>query len=248
MTHHVFTRQALYDRVWAEPMRTVALSLGVSGVGLAKACRAAAIPVPPRGYWAKLQHNKPLPARPALPERPGAPDRVVIAPSAPRPTPSPAVQAVAEAAVDASVVDLPADLRRPHRIVQGWITVRTASRHAYATHPPQPLPQTNAPLLISPGSHHLGKIPEADVPEVVSTCGVAMCLAEAGDIWSYATPILHASDRAGRRPAAAFFRWTTRSVIFLEDCNGLVSASRQYRTLAPRQKADVPASRRLAPW
>ena len=47
MPHHVFTRQALYDRVWAEPIRTVARSLGVSDVGLAKACRAAAIPVPP---------------------------------------------------------------------------------------------------------------------------------------------------------------------------------------------------------
>lgn len=59
-----------------------------------------------------------------------------------------------------------------------------------------PAPPTNAPLLIAPGSHHFGRIPEADIPEVVSRCGVAMCLAEAGDVWAYATPILHASDRA----------------------------------------------------
>lgn len=72
MPHHVFTRQALYDRVWAEPMRTVAHSLGVSDVGLAKACRAADIPTPPRGWWAKLQHNKPLPPKPPLPARPQA--------------------------------------------------------------------------------------------------------------------------------------------------------------------------------
>jgi hypothetical protein len=58
------------------------------------------------------------------------------------------------------------------------------------------VPQTNAPLLIAPGSHRLGRIPEADVPAAVSRCGVAMCLAEAGDVWTYATPILHASDRA----------------------------------------------------
>lgn len=57
-------------------------------------------------------------------------------------------------------------------------------------------PRTNAPLLIAPGSHRFGRIPEADVPEVVSKCGVAACLAEAGDVWTYATPILHASDRA----------------------------------------------------
>lgn len=56
--------------------------------------------------------------------------------------------------------------------------------------------QTNAPLLIAPGSHRFGRIPEADVPEVVRKCGVAMCLAETGDVWTYATPILHASDRA----------------------------------------------------
>lgn len=70
MPHHVCTRSALYERVWTEPMRTVARSLGVSDVGLAKACRTAGIPVPPRGYWAKRQHSKPLPPRPHLPERP----------------------------------------------------------------------------------------------------------------------------------------------------------------------------------
>jgi hypothetical protein len=59
-----------------------------------------------------------------------------------------------------------------------------------------PAPQTNAPLLIAPGSHHLGRIAEIDVPAVVAKCGVAACLAEAGDVWTYATPILHASERA----------------------------------------------------
>lgn len=58
------------------------------------------------------------------------------------------------------------------------------------------VPPTNAPLLIAPGSHRLGRIPEADVAAVVSKCGVAICLADAGDVWTYATPILHASERA----------------------------------------------------
>ncbi len=57
-------------------------------------------------------------------------------------------------------------------------------------------PETNAPLLVAPGSHRLGRVPQADVPRVVSECGIAMCLAEAGDVWTYATPILHASERA----------------------------------------------------
>lgn len=59
-----------------------------------------------------------------------------------------------------------------------------------------PVSETNAPLLIAPGSHRFGRIPEADVPEMVTKCGVAVCLAEAGDVWTYATPILHASERA----------------------------------------------------
>jgi len=59
-----------------------------------------------------------------------------------------------------------------------------------------PVPATNAPLLIAPGSHRLGRIPEADVPRVVRQCGTFACLAEAGDIWLYATPILHASEAA----------------------------------------------------
>ncbi len=59
-----------------------------------------------------------------------------------------------------------------------------------------PVPATNAPLLIAPGSHRLGRIAEADVPAVVERCGTAICLAEPGDIWAYATPILHASARA----------------------------------------------------
>ena len=62
------------------------------------------------------------------------------------------------------------------------------------------VPATNAPLLIAPGSHRLGQIPERELKSVVEKCGTAVCLAEAGDIWLYATPIVHASD-AARRPA-----------------------------------------------
>jgi ectoine hydroxylase-related dioxygenase (phytanoyl-CoA dioxygenase family) len=59
-----------------------------------------------------------------------------------------------------------------------------------------PVPATNAPLLIAPGSHRLGRIPETEVRDVVQRCGTIACLAEAGDIWLYATPILHASEAA----------------------------------------------------
>lgn len=56
------------------------------------------------------------------------------------------------------------------------------------------VPADNAPLLIAPGSHRLGRVPEAEIAAAVARCGTATCLAEAGDIWIYSTPILHASS------------------------------------------------------
>jgi integrase len=63
---HSFTREALYKLVWSEPTRTVSRRLGISDVGLAKACKRANIPTPDRGYWARVCagqecEKKPLP-------------------------------------------------------------------------------------------------------------------------------------------------------------------------------------------
>lgn len=59
-----------------------------------------------------------------------------------------------------------------------------------------PVPATNAPLLIAPGSHRLGRVPESQIERAVNRQGIHVCLADAGDIWAYSTPILHASDAA----------------------------------------------------
>ena len=59
-----------------------------------------------------------------------------------------------------------------------------------------PVDADNAPLLIAPGSHRHGRIAETDIASHVERCGTHACLAERGDIWIYATPILHASDAA----------------------------------------------------
>jgi ectoine hydroxylase-related dioxygenase (phytanoyl-CoA dioxygenase family) len=58
------------------------------------------------------------------------------------------------------------------------------------------VPADNAPLVVAPGSHKLGRIRVGDVAGVVERCGTAVCLAGVRDVWLYATPILHASDRA----------------------------------------------------
>jgi ectoine hydroxylase-related dioxygenase (phytanoyl-CoA dioxygenase family) len=54
-------------------------------------------------------------------------------------------------------------------------------------------PADNAPLLIVPGSHRLGRIPEDAIAATVARHRTVACLAGAGDVWCYATPILHAS-------------------------------------------------------
>jgi hypothetical protein len=59
-----------------------------------------------------------------------------------------------------------------------------------------PVPAGNAPLLIAPGSHKLGRVSDTDAREVAQRCGTVACLAEPGDVWLYATPILHASETA----------------------------------------------------
>lgn len=77
MAHH-FTRQELYDLVWSEPMKKLAPRFSISDVALAKACRRADIPVPERGYWARLQAGKAIIKRPLAPRDLGMSDGVSI--------------------------------------------------------------------------------------------------------------------------------------------------------------------------
>jgi ankyrin repeat protein len=50
-----YDRKVLYEQVWSEPALTVAKSYGVSSVWLGKICRQLDVPVPPRGYWARVR-------------------------------------------------------------------------------------------------------------------------------------------------------------------------------------------------
>ena len=51
-------RETLYNEVWTDPVTVVAPRYGLSDVGLAKICRALAIPLPSRGYWAKVKAGR----------------------------------------------------------------------------------------------------------------------------------------------------------------------------------------------
>lgn len=66
-----FTREELYDLVWAEPMQTLAARWGISDVALKKRCVRMRIPTPHRGYWAKKAVGKVL-RRPVLPKLPAS--------------------------------------------------------------------------------------------------------------------------------------------------------------------------------
>lgn len=72
----------------------------------------------------------------------------------------------------------------PFAVIKGMVTLRVHLDH---------VPADNAPLLVAPGSHRLGLVAENDIAAAVARCGTQTCLATAGDIWAYATPILHAS-------------------------------------------------------
>lgn len=66
---HTLHRNALYDLVWAEPLRLLAPRFGVSDTAVRKACQKAGVPTPDRGYWAKREAGKGV-VKAALPPRP----------------------------------------------------------------------------------------------------------------------------------------------------------------------------------
>src|SRR5256885_12405556 len=72
------SRKTLYDLVWSEPMKNLAVRFGISDVAFKKACLRAAIATPDRGYWAKKEAGKDT-FQPALPHRPpGMDDEVWV--------------------------------------------------------------------------------------------------------------------------------------------------------------------------
>lgn len=80
LEHRIVTeelsRQALYDLVWATPVRTLAQRFGISDVGLRKTCQRAGIPLPPAGCWAKVAAGKKVTQHPLLDRSPGMRDTV----------------------------------------------------------------------------------------------------------------------------------------------------------------------------
>jgi hypothetical protein len=64
--HLKFTREELYNLVWAKPMIEVAKDFQISDRAMAKMCARKQVPVPPRGYWARKSAGQNV-AQPLLP-------------------------------------------------------------------------------------------------------------------------------------------------------------------------------------
>lgn len=118
------SREALYEEVWSVPITVVAPRYGLSDVGLVKICKKLGIPVPPRGYWAKVKAGRPTRKVP-LPE-PAAGARSLSGP-----IPLSDQEAAAHARVrDAlqqtrdrqSAITVPAELVDPHPLTRAAAT------------------------------------------------------------------------------------------------------------------------------
>lgn len=139
MTQHKFTRAELYALVWAEPMMKLAEKYGISGNGLAKACQKAGIPVPERGYWAKLQAGKPVKHPPLQPTPDGQPDTVTITPPGPRyvkPSKPETVQAKIDAELNhGAKLSVATTLSSPHWGITQWLDENRKTRDLYRFEP-----------------------------------------------------------------------------------------------------------------
>ncbi len=67
---NVYNREKLYEEVWEKPVVQVAVAYGVSDVMIHKICKSLDIPVPPRGYWARMRAGEKI-KKPPLPAKEG---------------------------------------------------------------------------------------------------------------------------------------------------------------------------------
>ncbi|HHJ1297398.1 MULTISPECIES: hypothetical protein [Pseudomonas] len=108
-----FTPQQLFEMVWERPVLIIAKEIGVSDVGLSKACRKAGIALPTRGYWAK-----PVSKRPRRPMPPASTTPVTFhvlnVEKAARLKPENVVK-------DPKMLIVPTELSDPHPLVKKWL-------------------------------------------------------------------------------------------------------------------------------
>ena len=125
------TRQELYEKMWLRPAISLAEELGVSGRGLGKICSRFEIPVPPRGYWAKLAAGKHVTRTPLPTAKSDVPSEILIQPSPEGPEAALPEQVRAEVTAvleNRDQIQVPETLRSPHPIVKRWLEQKRERR------------------------------------------------------------------------------------------------------------------------
>jgi hypothetical protein len=79
MSEGIWNREELYEKVWTKPVTKVAKEYGYSDVAIAKICRKLKVPLPGRGYWAKITNGHSVPRTPL----PRLKEQIVVARSEP---------------------------------------------------------------------------------------------------------------------------------------------------------------------
>jgi hypothetical protein len=134
---HQLIRTELYELVWSVPMTRVAKRLGISDVGLAKACRRAGIPVPERGYWAKSRHGKKVQRKPLPPVRSHGQETIVIVPPELKPPlpklelPPEVQRQVEQESAPERRIQVTKTLSNPYPIIGAWLEQERRARDAW---------------------------------------------------------------------------------------------------------------------
>ncbi|MBV4540100.1 hypothetical protein [Pseudomonas vlassakiae] len=115
-----FTPQQLFEMVWERPVLIIAKEIGVSDVGLSKACRKAGITLPTRGHWAK-----PVSERPRRPKPPASTTPVTFhvlnVEKAAKLRPENLVK-------DPKMLIVPTELSDPHPLVKKWLSAASKAK------------------------------------------------------------------------------------------------------------------------
>jgi len=114
-----YRRAELYEQVWKDPVRTVARNYGISDVWLGKVCRKLSVPLPGRGYWARVRNGWPEKQLPLPPLAEGKRSEITV--------PKRRQQVFLgrllrqedgeEARAKPPVIVVPDELERPHKLV-----------------------------------------------------------------------------------------------------------------------------------
>jgi hypothetical protein len=73
--NNIYNREKLYEEIWSKPVIEIADQYGVSDVTIIKVCKSLDVPVPPRGYWAKVRSGEKV-TKPHLKPTSGSTSRI----------------------------------------------------------------------------------------------------------------------------------------------------------------------------